>query len=266
MGDKSQSLDRGIAILELIGQTRDGLGVREIGRRLSLSPTIVQRLINSMLQVQFLKKHPETQKYSLGYRALTLGSSVLSSDNLIASAMPVLSRLTAELRVNAYLAVISGERLVYVLSLQSDAPISIRALPGTTASFHSTAMGKAMLASEPEDRVKALLQANPLVAVTRKTITNRRALFTQLEEIRRTGYATSIEENLPGVVAVGVSIRNAAGRTIAAVSTGFAPQLQADVKLPHVIRKTLVAANEISRNLGCPPDLLKNVAARGTDS
>jgi len=44
----SQSLERGLDILEAIEAENGDIGVRELARRLELSPTIVQRLITSL--------------------------------------------------------------------------------------------------------------------------------------------------------------------------------------------------------------------------
>jgi DNA-binding IclR family transcriptional regulator len=219
---------------------------------MALSPTIVQRLIHSLVNSNFLMKDEQTRKYSLGYRALSLGSSLLSEDNLISAAMPVLSRLAREFQVNAFLSIITGDKLVYALALQSSGPISIRTAPGSLAALHSTAMGKAILAEEPDERARALLAAHPLEPFTERTITDPDRLMDELAAVRRLGYAISDEENLPGVAAVGAAIRNSGGRAIAGVSSAFAPMLQPDVKMAQIVRQTVLAANEISQNLGCP--------------
>jgi DNA-binding IclR family transcriptional regulator len=41
----SQSLERGLDVLEIVGAEGADIGVREIARRLRLSPTIVQRMV-----------------------------------------------------------------------------------------------------------------------------------------------------------------------------------------------------------------------------
>jgi DNA-binding IclR family transcriptional regulator len=257
MTEKSQSLERGLAILDLIDGAGGTLGIRDIGRRLDLSPTIVQRLVQALVERNFVVKDAETQKYGLGYRALSLGASLLSEDNLISAAMPVLGRLTRELEVNAFLSVVSGDQLVYVLALQSEGPISIRSAPGTAAAFHSTAMGKAILAEAPPQRAGTLLGTAPLTAFTDHTITERTVLFEQIEEVRRQGYATSIEENLPGVHAVGACVRNAQGQAIAAISIAYAPLLQPKVQLSQAVLGVARAARDISLGLGCPDGLVK---------
>ena len=259
MADTNQSLERGLSILELLEAAGEPLGVREIARRLDLSPTIVQRLVKTLEDAQFVMKHAHSRKYGLGYRALSLGSSMLTDDSLVAAAMPVLERLTREMEVNAFLSVISGKRLIYILAIQSNGPISIRSAPGTEAAFHSTAMGKAILAEESEARARALLGPGPLASLTERTVLDPDAVIAELETVRRQGYATSVEENLVGVSSTGACVRNASGRCIAAISIAYVPSLQPKIQLAEAINKVTASATEISRRLGCPEERLGEV-------
>jgi DNA-binding IclR family transcriptional regulator len=260
MAGNNQSLDRGLAILELIDAEGGALGVREIARRMALSPTIVQRLVHSLVDSSFLMKEPSSQKYSLGYRALSLGSSLLTEDNLISAALPELSSLARDLEVNAFLSVRNGDRLVYVLALQSEGPISLRTGPGSFAGFHSTAMGKALLADEEPAWVEAFLKRTNFEQHTAKTLTDPAKLRAELERVGRLGFAISNEENLPGVIAAGTTVRNAKGLPVAGVSVAYAPSLQPQIVLASAIRQLLITANNISQSLGCPTASLHDLA------
>ena len=64
----SQSLERGLDILEMIEAEGGDVGVRELARRLGLSPTIVQRLISSLALRGYIEKNSENARYRLGHR------------------------------------------------------------------------------------------------------------------------------------------------------------------------------------------------------
>src|SRR5262245_28069467 len=66
---RSQSLERGLDILETIAGESGEVGVRELARRLGLSPTIVQRLVTSLAGRGYTEKDADTQRYRLGHRA-----------------------------------------------------------------------------------------------------------------------------------------------------------------------------------------------------
>ena len=67
-------MERGLDILEAIEAFGD-IGVRELARRLDLSPSIVQRLVTSLALRGYIEKSPETARYRLGHRSRNLGSS-----------------------------------------------------------------------------------------------------------------------------------------------------------------------------------------------
>lgn len=269
MAATSQSLERGIAVLELLDRQRQKLGVREIGRRLDLSPTIVQRLLRTLSDAGYVMQDPASQKYGLGYRTLSLGASLVSQDNLIAAAMPSLRRLADDFELNAFLGVLTGRALIYVLSLQSGGPITIRGAPGSTAALHATAMGKAILAAGTDGDALAVLGPDPFEALTDHTITDRTRLLDDLATVRTRGYALSVEENLIGVVSVGACARDAAGRCVAGISVAFAPRLQPRHILAEVVRLTVEAAADASRAMGCPEaalPALSPMVLRGPDA
>ena len=56
----SQSLERGLDILEMIEAESGDIGVRELARRLELSPTIVQRMVTSLARRGYVDRDAET--------------------------------------------------------------------------------------------------------------------------------------------------------------------------------------------------------------
>lgn len=254
----SQSLERGLMVLELLNSSPMPLGVREIARRLEISTTIVQRLVNTLAEYNYLEQAADTRRYRIGPRALGLGSSLLRHDKLISSANAELQRLANEHGLSGFLCGLRGARAVYLLAVQSSGPIAITAIPGETAYLHSTAMGKALLARMGDDAVIQLLANEALVKLTPKTIDTLPALIENLQEVRRVGYATSIEENLPGVISIGAPIRNADGQVIAALSVAFAGTASSEADLRPSVKLVLDATSRLSRGLGCPQSFLSS--------
>ena len=108
-----QSLDRGLAILDLLDRAMEPMGIREIARELKLSPTIVQRLANTLSQSGFIEQVLETRRYKLGYRAMLLGGTMRSEDRLMASADKELRLLADKHLLNGYLGVLRDNKIVY---------------------------------------------------------------------------------------------------------------------------------------------------------
>ncbi|MEO1293140.1 MAG: IclR family transcriptional regulator [Pseudomonadota bacterium] len=259
MVSSNQSLQRGLAILELLDESGGPLGVRDIARKMDISPTIVQRLVHALVEAQFAVQDTATQKYAIGYRAVALGRSMLSSDRLVGAALPELRNLAERHHLNGYLSVIAGGELTYVLAEQSAGPIAIKSKPGSKAAFHATAMGKALLAGRPRAEIDVLLGDAPLEPLTDNTVTDRATLFADLARADEQGYALAFGENLEGVNSVAARIRGADASAVAALSIAYAPSLQPSALLPEVVRLVTDAAARVSTALGCPEDALDQI-------
>lgn len=247
----NQSLARGLAILEAFSRDTPELGVRELSRILGMDRSVVHRLTQTLACRGFLEQNPETMRYRIGVGALELGYRYRVADTLQDAALPVLRLLTKEHQLNAYLGVLREGSALYLMALQSSGPIVIRAAPGARAPVHSTALGKVLLAAQPDVAVEEILGAGPLPRLTPKTIVRPKDLIAQLTTVRRLGYAMSDEENLPDVFAVGAGVRDSTGRVVAAIS-GACPRHSVPAeRIPEIVRVIVAAAAEISRNIGC---------------
>ncbi|MFP3648034.1 helix-turn-helix domain-containing protein, partial [Paraburkholderia sp. SIMBA_054] len=59
------SLEKGLLILNLLKEAREALGVREIGRRLDLTPSVAQRLLNSPASQGYVEQE-SNRRYQIG--------------------------------------------------------------------------------------------------------------------------------------------------------------------------------------------------------
>ena len=248
----SQSLERGLDILELIEAEGAELGVRELARRAELSPTIVQRLISSLALRGYIEKNSETSRYRLGHRSLSLGASSERTFDYALSARRELELLSRDHALNGFVSVLRGGRAIYVLAVQADGPIAIKVNPGSEMPLHSTSAGKVLLAALPDAEARKLVGHRRLVAITPHTVTDPAALLSSLPKVRRQGFATVNEENIPGVLSVGAPIRDRNGQVVAALSVAFPKYLDSGLTLAGVEPLVTQAAQRVSRSLGMP--------------
>jgi IclR family transcriptional regulator, pca regulon regulatory protein len=93
-GGSSQSLERGLAILEAFAPDCPALGISELAGRLGLTRSTTHRYVVTLAKLGYLYQDVATRKYRLGPRVLDLGFSVLGSLELREVAAPHLRRLT----------------------------------------------------------------------------------------------------------------------------------------------------------------------------
>jgi DNA-binding IclR family transcriptional regulator len=245
---KNQSLQRGLAILDLLDRATAPLGIREIARAMELSPTIVQRLTNSLVAAGYVEQVAETRRYRLGYRAVQLGGAMITEDRLISLVAKELQQLADTHQLNGYLGALRNNRVVYLHSVQSSGPVVVRVAAGSEVNPHSTALGKVLLAELPIAEVRPIVGKPPYAQFTPRTLTQWTALSTELEATRKRGFAISREENISGIVSFGAVIRNAAGEAVSALSVACLAVEEA--KWPALIQLVLDAAHRCSVSLG----------------
>lgn len=89
---------------------------------------------------------------------------------------------------------------------------------GHRSELHHTAVGKAILANLPRERVEEIVDRRGLPRLTEHTITEVAALFEELEEIERRGIAYNEQETIHGLVGVGAPVKNQDGTVLGALS------------------------------------------------
>lgn len=247
---KSQSLDRGLDVIELIGASQHPMGTREIARALMLSPAIVQRLLNTLLERNYIHQDAETRRYRIGYRMLSIGASHQASDALLAESRKELEKIIRQIRVDAYLGVLRQDSVIYLLCVNGDGPVTVKTEIGQRIPIHSTALGKVLLAAMTEKDAADLLGTNPLPAITARTITDPRKLVAVLGDVRERGYASVEDENILGISSVGAPVTDAAGRVCAAISVSWSRHFTPELSEESVAILVSAAARAISYGIG----------------
>lgn len=262
---ENQSVSRAIAILELLAESPEPLGVREIARRLTLPPSNVQRLIKTLTRSGYLEQAGETLRYSIGYRAFQIGNAFVGQNSLFSAVMPELYALADE-HVTGFLGVLRERSVVYLATVQSEGPIAITHRPGHQTHLHSTAMGKALLAEMNDEEVSILLGPEPLPKITQTTKASMPQLLADLETIRRTGYAISEEENRQGFFSAGAVVRDRRGLAVAVISGAVATVSLKQREKAKLGKRVMQAAENASRKLGAPIPTHRTIVDRPSNA
>jgi IclR family acetate operon transcriptional repressor len=124
---------------------------------------------------------------------------------------------------------------------------------GMSVRLHTTAIGKAILATMPDDAVTAIMARTGMEARTPGTITDVTALLEHLSSVRARGYSLDEEENEPGIRCVGAAVHDHTGRATGAVSISTLVLEPWDRPLDELAARVRTAAREISESLGALP-------------
>jgi DNA-binding IclR family transcriptional regulator len=213
-----QTIEKASEVLALFNREHSEWGVREVAEALGLAKSSAHDLLTSLEQVGLLGKNDEG-RYRLGWRLVTLSETLLATTELRREARPIIEELADQYRETIHLAVLDDTKVVYVDKLEGKQAVRVELTAlGTRLYAHCSALGKVLLAYEPEENVKRIIKAEGLPRFTANTITDANELEETLAKVRKQGYATDQEEILPDLCCIGAPIHNHTGYVIAAIS------------------------------------------------
>ncbi len=220
----SQSLERGLAILSAFTPDRPALGISELARQLGLTRSTTHRYVATLAALGYLHQD-ETRRYRLGVRVLDLGFTVLGSLELREIAGPHLRRLTNATGHTSNLAIRDDTDVILIDRVRGrpgryhHLEYSLHA--GSRLPSYCSATGKALIAFLPRTDLDRLLDRMEFVRRGPKTVTSRRALLADLEQVRCTGVAVNDEELDSGLRSIAAPIRSRSGEVVAAVNVAI---------------------------------------------
>ncbi|RZU75536.1 IclR family transcriptional regulator [Micromonospora kangleipakensis] len=242
-----QSLERAFELLEIMADAGGVIGLSRLAQESGLALPTIHRLIRTLVDLGYVRQEPSRQ-YSLGPRLIRLGDS--ASHLLGTWSRPYLSRLVDALGESANLAMLDGDRVVYVAQVQSRQSMRMFTEVGRRVYPHCTAVGKALLAHLPPSDVHTLLERTGMPAQTEHTITEPRRFAEEIDRVRAQGYAMDDGEQEIGVRCVAVPVLGTSNRLAVSVS-GPAPRMTPDV-VERAVPLLRQAAADLADELSVP--------------
>lgn len=248
----SDMVGKALLTLNLLGQYPDGVGLSELARQAGFPVSTAYRLLGSLVRGDFVVFDPTSKRYSLGLRVFVLGHRVAALRGLGGTALPVMRQVAADTREAVLMAVLDGDRQLYVHYVEGPQQVNVRGERGRHGPLHCTSMGKVLVAFAPPAVRDRLVASVDLTAHGPRTITDRDAFRLEIEETFRQGYGVADEEHEVGIRAVGVPILGADGSAQAALSLAAPAYRISMAELTTHVPRLQSAANELSALLPTP--------------
>jgi len=185
----SQTLSRGIRILEVLADARAPLTIDEIAARLDVHRSVAYRLLRTLEDHRLIGRDA-AGAVTLGPRMAALAAGV--AHDLQAEAIPELTAIANELGMTCFLGVLDAGDCITLASIEPRHAIaSVAQRPGARHSVTVGAPGKAILTQLP---------------VTQWPGDPGDALRAEVDQARTRGFATSHDEVIPTVQSVAVPL------------------------------------------------------------
>src|SRR5260221_4383564 len=213
-----QSLGRGLALLDSLAESPDGISLSDLAQQVGLSVSTAHRLLTTLEQQGFVRCNPGSRHWSIGVQAFIVGSAFVKARDLLEIARPRMRSLMEQSGETVNLAVLDGGEAVFLAQVECRQMMRALAPPGVRIPVHCSSAGKALLATLPETEVARILRKHGLPRLTPRTLTTLARLPEGIEWTRKRGPSIDDQEHSIGLRCVAAVVLDEHQEPVGAVS------------------------------------------------
>lgn len=201
---------RVIEILEYVDGSLEQVNLTEISKGLSIPKSTLSPIMKTLVEKGFLEMTNEGC-YKVSFRLYQLGMGYSekgdSTLGVIQTQMEELVKIVGEL---SQFGVRVDDKVLYLCKVKSENAVEVVSSVGKKLPVYCTGLGKVILSSLPDEKIREVLSNTELKKMGPNTITDIDSLIENIHEIRKLGYAMEREESMENVacIAVGIMIKN----------------------------------------------------------
>jgi IclR family transcriptional regulator, pca regulon regulatory protein len=248
-----EALAKGLRILSLFDEKRPSWRVSDLASAAGLPMPTVYRAVMTLAAEGYLDQLPDGG-YRPGVRTLTLGTAALRSLDLVEIATPKLQQLAGRSGETVNLAVLSGDRVLYLVRLRNSDLVTANIQVGSTLPAVHTSIGKLLLSYLDEaDLGVRITDASFSANSGPNAKLSLAELRGELRTVRDQGWAMQDEELAYGLRSVAAPIIGPDGRVLAGVNLAVQAQDWSSQRIVRELRPAVLATcTEISGLLTGP--------------
>jgi len=195
---------KSLAVIDKLREL-NGAPIHELEDHLDMTKGAIHNHLSTLREQGYVLK--EGDKYDLSLKLLTMGSHVRGGYEIYEFGRNKVDQLADDTGMLVNLMTEENGQGVYLYQSKGEYAVSLDTHVGYRIRMHNIAIGKVILAFLSRDRVEKIINNWGLPESTENTITEPEALFKELQEVRKQGYATEHEERTKGLACIGAPIR-----------------------------------------------------------
>lgn len=216
--NSSETLAKGLWILDIFGDDDVGFTLAQISRRTGINKTSIYRYVNTFCDLGFLKRDDRTGLYRLGVRMLALAHAMLEKSELERAVKTQVDAAHERHGVHVDVGLLSGDSIYLIYRRESQDTKAFRSFSYGSKPYYLAA-GKAAMAFMSDEELAAFVSRLSLTPKTDKTITSAPELLADLQQSVERGYTRNREEFVPGLIAIGAPLYSLrTGKVVGGVS------------------------------------------------
>ena len=216
----TQSIDRTVGVLKhVVAHGSHGLTVAEVVALSGLERPTVHRIVQALDRQGLLKRPAGSKRYVLGDYCRVLAATFADRSDMRSMCEPVLRAISDETGNSAFLIGRVGFESICLARAIGSYPVQVLTVNvGTRHPLGAGAGGLAILATLPVPEQDECIRANSKRLGSYGGLTES-TLRAVIRATKRRGHAVIGHYSAPGVIGIGMAIRNANGSTLGAITT-----------------------------------------------
>lgn len=232
----NQSSEKLLKLIEFLATQEEPIRLIDISKALHMNSSTAFRFLTTLEKMNYVAQEENSSKYYLTYKLCALGQQVKSHQQLPKTARPILRELAITSEETTCLAINQNNQVVYIDVIEAPGQI-VKAMQriGHIAPLHCTGIGKLLLTNYTEKQIDELIIQTGLPGFTEKTITSKEALLSEIQTVRKQGYAYDNEECEIGTKCLAFPIYDYSNKVIAGFSVTGPSLRLTDTFFEHLI-------------------------------
>jgi DNA-binding IclR family transcriptional regulator len=236
---RAPALDKGLDILELLAEQKEGLTRAEITKLLGRNASEMYRMLERLVARQYVVRSAAGDRYSLSLKLYALAHRHPPMNRLISEALPLMQRFADAAEQSCHLVVYDRGNLLVIAQVDGPGTWGMSVRLGSRVGLIDTGSGRVMLAFQNNEQREQMLAEH--TKVKGEVTIDRDALEQACTRIRAAGFSQKDSQQTFGVTDLTFPIQGPSGQAIAVLTC---PYLK---RIDEYVAPTLEAATALLR-------------------
>ncbi len=241
---RAPALEKGLDVLELLAHAATPMTLSQISARLERSVSELFRMVQVLEARGYVGASSRGDGFELTNKLFSLGISRGPSQNLLASALPMMQTLSEQTRQACHLAIASDDRMVVIARIEAPGDLGFSVRVGYQRPLLHSTSGVVLYAFQKpkvREQWRAMLKANAEPG-------EWQAFETAADRVLAQGHHSTPSEYIDGITDISAPVSNDVG-TIAALTMPWI-HMHDGIALDEALARVKATARTLSKSLG----------------
>ncbi|WP_069236314.1 MULTISPECIES: IclR family transcriptional regulator [Burkholderia] len=216
---RAPALDKGLDILELLADQREGLTRAEITKHLGRNASEIYRMLERLVARHYVVRSANGERYTLSLKLYALAHRHPPLKRLITAALPPMQRFADAAEQSCHLCVYDRGNLLVIAQVEGPGPCVISVRLGTRVRLVESASGPVLLTFQTDEQRAQMLAEH--AKTNSETAPDMHALNPLIASIHTAGSLRRDSRQACGVIDISYPVLGPFGQAIAALTCPY---------------------------------------------